>query len=217
MTNHIHFLVTPDKPDLISKTMQMVGSRYGYYFNRTYRRSGTVWEDWHKSSPVQSEPYLLTCKRYIELNPVVADMVATPEQYRWSSYLVNAWVRESGLVFHPEYLELGATDKSRCSAYWELFTYQLSEHDIHLIENASEYCHPVSDDRFREQIEDRFGICLGQTVRGRPRKMQIAGQIIIPPSPFLRLFCDNPSVTFSDAWIMWNGRRPPDQVLAKMG
>ncbi len=33
MTNHIHFLVTPDKPDSISRAMQVVGSRYGYYFN----------------------------------------------------------------------------------------------------------------------------------------------------------------------------------------
>ncbi len=175
MTNHIHFLVTPDRPDSISRTMQVVGSRYGYYFNRTYKRSGTVWEGRHKSSLVQSERYLLTCIRYIELNPVVVHMVGKPEQYRWSSYLVNAWGRESGLVFHPEYLSLGATDESRCHAYRELFRYQLSEQDIHLIENASEYCHPVGDDRFRQQIEDRYGICLGQAVRGRPRKTSRIG------------------------------------------
>jgi len=153
----------------------VVGSRYGYYFNRIYRRSGTVWEGRHKSSLVQSERYLLTCMRYIELNPVVANMVAKPDQYKWSSYLVNAWGRESGLVFHSEYLRLGATDGSRCHAYRELFRYQLSEHDIHLIENASEYCHPVGDDRFRQQIEDRYGIYLGQAVRGRPRKTPITG------------------------------------------
>jgi putative transposase len=175
MTNHIHFLVTPDKPDSISRTMQVVGSRYGYYFNSTYRRSGSVWEGRHKSSLVQSERYLLTCMRYIEMNPVVANMVAKPEQYKWSSYLVNAWGRESGLVFHSEYLELGATDESRCHAYRELFRYQLSKHDIHLIENASEYCHPVGDDRFRQQIEDRYGIFLGQAARGRPHKTSITG------------------------------------------
>ncbi|QKQ27821.1 transposase [Candidatus Reidiella endopervernicosa] len=72
MTNHIHFLVTPDTEESISKAMSVVGSRYAYYFNRTYRRSGTIWEGRHKSSLVQSERYLLTCMRYIELNPVVA-------------------------------------------------------------------------------------------------------------------------------------------------
>jgi len=106
---------------------------------------------------------------------VVVHMVGKPGQYRWSSSLVNAWGRESGLVFHPEYLSLGATDESRCHAYRELFRYQLSEQDIHLIENASEYCHPVGDDRFRQQIEDRYGICLGQAVRGRPRKTSRIG------------------------------------------
>lgn len=41
MTNHIHFLVTLNKPDSISRILQVVGSRYEYYFNSTHRRSGT--------------------------------------------------------------------------------------------------------------------------------------------------------------------------------
>ena len=80
MTNHIHFLVTPDSEGSISRAMQVVGSRYAYYLNKSYRRTGTVWEGRHKSSLVQSERYLLTCMRYIELNPVVASMVEKPEQ-----------------------------------------------------------------------------------------------------------------------------------------
>ena len=80
MTNHIHFLVTPDEADSISRVMQVVGSRYGYYFNKSYKRSGTVWEGRHKSSLVQSDKYLLTCMRYIELNPVVAGMVEFSRQ-----------------------------------------------------------------------------------------------------------------------------------------
>jgi putative transposase len=35
---------------------------------------------------VQSDPYLLTCQRYIELNPVRAGMVAAPGEYSYSSY-----------------------------------------------------------------------------------------------------------------------------------
>jgi putative transposase len=69
--------------------MSVVGSRYAYYLNKTYKRSGTIWEGRHKSSLVDTENYLLKYYRYIELNPVVANMVGTPEKYRWSSYLVN--------------------------------------------------------------------------------------------------------------------------------
>ena len=102
MTNHIHFLVSPEEADSISRVMQVVGSRYGYYFNKKYKRSGTVWEGRHKSSLVQSDRYLLTCMRYIELNPVVAGMVDKPEKYRWSSFLVNAWARTSLIAPHLE-------------------------------------------------------------------------------------------------------------------
>ena len=175
MTNHIHFLVTPDSEGSISRAMQVVGSRYAYYLNKSYRRTGTVWEGRHKSSLVQSERYLLTCMRYIELNPVVASMVEKPEQYRWSSYLVNAWGRPSGLQPHSEYVRLGDTSQSRCHAYRELFRQQISKRDIHLIEKASKFCHPVGDDRFKKQIEKQYGVKLGQAARGRPVKADESG------------------------------------------
>jgi hypothetical protein len=62
-----------------------------------------LWEGRHRSSLVQSGRYLLTCLRYIELNPVRAGMVARPEEYCWSSYAVNAWGDQSWLTPHCEY------------------------------------------------------------------------------------------------------------------
>jgi len=175
MTNHIHFLVTPESPDSISRAMSVIGSRYAYYFNKSYKRTGTIWEGRHKSSLIQSDRYFLSCCRYIELNPVVACMVTKPEEYKWSSYQANAWGRESNLTPHVEYLKLGASVESRCHAYRELFKNQLSGTDVHLIERASEYCSPLGDDRFCRQIEMKYGIKLGQSARGRPKKLPESG------------------------------------------
>ena len=72
MTNHVHLLATAEFEESLSKTMQSVGRRYVQYFNHTYRRTGTLWEGRYKSTLIQSGPYLLTCMRYIELNPVRA-------------------------------------------------------------------------------------------------------------------------------------------------
>ena len=91
MTNHIHFLVTLMSDTSISNTMKVVGSRYAQYINKKYKRTGTLWEGRHRASIIQQELYLLTCYRYIELNPVRASMVSKPEEYRWSSYGVNGW------------------------------------------------------------------------------------------------------------------------------
>ena len=121
MTNHYHLLATPSNEDSISRMMQCLGSRYAYYMNKQYRRSGTMWEGRHKSSVVDKQNYLLKCYRYIELNPVRANMVAQPEEYLWSSYSTNAWGDHSDwLVAHEGYRELGRSHSERCTAYREL-------------------------------------------------------------------------------------------------
>ena len=170
MTNHVHFLVTPENMTAISDTMKVVGSRYAAYINRRYGRTGTLWEGRHRSSMVQTERYLLTCMRYIELNPVRAGMVERPEVYRWSSYGFNAYGDAGWLWRHKQYLSLGTSRDVRCHAYRELFRAHLDVEDLHLIRQAAHYCQPVGDDRFRQQIEQRYGIRLGQMRRGRPRK-----------------------------------------------
>ena len=170
MTNHVHFLATPDNEVAISNTMKVVGSRYAQYINKKYRRTGTLWEGRHRASLVQSERYLLTCMRYIECNPVRAQMVARPEEYRWSSYGTNAWGDHSWLRPHEEYARLGTTPAERGHAYRELFKIEVTDEDLHLIRRAAHYCQPVGHDRFREQIERKYGIKLGQMERGRPRR-----------------------------------------------
>lgn len=176
MTNHVHFLVTPGRADSVSNAMKVVGSRYAHYINLRYKRTGTLWEGRHRASLVQSDTYLLCCHRYIELNPVRAGMVARPDEYRWSSYGGNAWGDPGWLTPHEEYLRLGATREARCYTYRELFRHQLSEADLHLIRKAAHYCQPVGDDRFRLQIEARYGVRAGQMQRGRPRSKAELGQ-----------------------------------------
>ena len=66
--------------------IQSIGRLYVRYYNYIYQRSGTLWEGHFKSSLVQSERYLLELHRYIELNPVRANMVDEPSEYNWSSY-----------------------------------------------------------------------------------------------------------------------------------
>jgi len=70
MTNHVHLLLTPIHEDSASQLMKHLGQRYVQYINRTYNRSGTLWEGRFRSCLTQSNEYVLACYRYIELNPV---------------------------------------------------------------------------------------------------------------------------------------------------
>lgn len=107
MTNHVHLLLTARNTQGAGALMKALGQRYVQYINRSYRRSGTLWEGRYRSCLTQEDDYLLACMRYIELNPVRAAMVAHPGEYRWSSYRANAQ-GENGAeaLLHPR--EIGA-------------------------------------------------------------------------------------------------------------
>ncbi|MGH8576234.1 MAG: transposase [Gammaproteobacteria bacterium] len=125
-------LMTPRDTVGISRLMQHLGRHYVLYVNRQYRRTGTLWEGRHKASLVQPDKYLLTTMRYIELNPVAAGMVQSPEQYRWSSYRWHAWGESNPwLRDHDLYVRVGASEHDRQCAYRELFRAQIPETDIH--------------------------------------------------------------------------------------
>ena len=101
------------------------------YINRTYRRTGTLWDSRYKSSLIQTESYLLCCQRYIELNPVRAAIVADPVQYRWSSYRCHALGQTNAmLASRAEYLALGTSAQARQDAYRALFRDMLDQQAI---------------------------------------------------------------------------------------
>ena len=122
MTNHVHLLITPSEENTVSLLMQYLGRYYVRRFNFTYKRTGTLWEGRYKSSLVDSDRYVLACYRYIEMNPVMANMVTSPADYRWSSYHANARGIDSACrTPHPCYLGLSQTKVGRRVAYKKLF------------------------------------------------------------------------------------------------
>ncbi len=154
MTNHIHLLITPDKADSISKVMQSVGRRYVQYFNFTYQRTGTLWEGRYKATLIDTENYLLTCARYIELNPVRANMVSHPGEYRWSSYRANATGMQDNLVNpHTLYQALGKTLSERQANYRALFKVHIDDIALKEIRTATQKGWALGNDRFKDEIE----------------------------------------------------------------
>ena len=85
MGNHFHLLIN-EKDDTLSQIMKRVGTRFVYWYNWKYCRSGHLFQDRFKSEPVESDAYLLTVLRYIHLNPVKAAICLDPSGYQYSSY-----------------------------------------------------------------------------------------------------------------------------------
>lgn len=178
MDNHVHLLATPKTSDSISKMMQTLGRLYVRYFNREYRRSGTLWEGRYKSCLVQSENYLLECYRYIELNPVRAGMVNDPADYPWSSYRCNALGKSYRLIRpHAEYLALGKNKTDRLEHYRELFTAQVDQALLTEIRDSVMKNLVLGNERFKDEIEANLKRRVRPAKMGRPKNEAAEGQV----------------------------------------
>ena len=169
MTNHVHLLVTPEHPDSIGKTLQSLGRRYVQYFNYTYGRTGTLWEGRYRATVVDAEPYLLTCSRYIELNPVRAGMVKSPAHYRYASYRHNAQGHPDALITeHALYRRLDRSRPRRCAAYRALFRGAVEEGILKDIRAATNTGWALGNERFRTEIQRLSQRRTAPLPRGRP-------------------------------------------------
>ena len=158
MTNHVHLLLTPQNDKAVSKLMQFLGRLYVRHFNYNYARSGSLFEDRFKSSVVQDDIYLLTCLRYIELNPVRAGMVTDPGDYRWSSYSSNGFGNSiSMLTPHRLYLSLGETESARLINYRKLIGESLGADVIAKIRHCANKGLILGTEKFRQQFEEITG------------------------------------------------------------
>ena len=89
MGNHYHLLLETPEPNLV-QGMRRLNGVYTQAFNRRHRRVGHVLQGRYKSILVDKDAYLLELCRYVVLNPVRAGMVASVEDWHWSSYLPTA-------------------------------------------------------------------------------------------------------------------------------
>jgi putative transposase len=118
---------------------------------------------------VHAERYLLTCMRYIELNPVRAAMVQHPTDYPWSSYRANAQGQPDVLVTpHEVYRRLARSSEERLSAYRQLFRAQISKEDLDAIRESTHKGWALGNDRFRAKVERLSGRRAAPLPRGRP-------------------------------------------------
>lgn len=158
MTNHVHLLFTPAKADSCGLLMKHVGQLHSQYVNRTYARTGSLWEGRFRSCLVQSETYLLSCYRYIELNPVRAGLVQHPRDYAWSSYRINAEGAARGMITpHDEYLRLGGTDAERKHSYADLLATGMQDAQLAEIRMSTNGGYALGDENFRRAMTDGKG------------------------------------------------------------
>ena len=85
MPNHVHLVLQPSLPENLSLFMKSLSQGYAQYFNFKYNKSGHLWQGRFKSMIIENENYLFDCIKYVEFNPVRAQLTSTVHDYQWSS------------------------------------------------------------------------------------------------------------------------------------
>ena len=159
MSNHVHLLATGHRPGELSEFMHHLGSKFARLMNQRWGRTGTLFEGRFRSSLVESDSYLVTCMRYIDLNPARAGLVRHPGDYPWTSFRRNAGFEPlAPLVPHPAYLGLGDTIESRGRCYRELCESGLTTQDVACIRESVRKCRALGTPAFVKAIESKAGV-----------------------------------------------------------
>lgn len=159
MTNHIHLILEPgDDASTASELMKRVAGRQAAFVNKQEGRSGALWEGRFKASPIQRDDYLLACCRYVEMNPVCANMVSGPRQYRWLSYRERVGLVDKDLLdMDASYLGLADDAVRRIERYQAYLKQGASDKEIELLREAWVKNQLTGNDRFIDEIEHRTG------------------------------------------------------------
>jgi len=109
------------------------------------------------------EPYLLSTVRYVELNPVHANMVNHPEDYIWSSARAHIAGEDDGLVKVAPMLD-------RVDDWQGYLDSGLDDASIELVRKHSRTGRPLGSDAFVDRLESQSERILRPQKRGRKRQ-----------------------------------------------
>lgn len=164
MSNHVHLLTRPETNESLFKMMQGLALCYTQHINRTYERTGRLWESRYHSCIVDHEKYLWAVARYIEQNPVRAKMVERAEEYAYSSARAHVNGSEDPVLGENLFSDDGRKD------YIRLLRYDMPKKEIERLRYATKTGRPLGSEDFVVEMEKKLERRLLQRPKGRPRK-----------------------------------------------
>jgi putative transposase len=162
MTNHVHLVALPHRPDSLAKLMREVQTRYSQYRHALDRSHGHLWQGRYYSCPVEPER-LASVMRYVELNPVRAGLATDAPSYSWSSAAVH-------LGGQDQWNLVSLTDWRKCwtAEQWQTELSSSDQQDAGIRE-ATYTGRPLGPAEFIERLEAYSKRSLKRGLPGRPR------------------------------------------------
>ena len=172
MNNHFHLLLRP-LGTTVSRIVQSLLVSHTQRYHKHYRSGGHVWQGRFKSPVVQNDEHLLNVLRYIEANPLRAELVTRAEDHRWSSYPAHGLGHANELI-DPliTYGELSPYPSVRQRKWAEKVHLPMDERTLAAIRRSSATGLPYGGQRWVNRLSNELDLDLTIRPRGRPRKTE---------------------------------------------
>jgi putative transposase len=165
MPNHVHFIAIPKNKEALAKTFNATHMRYAQYYNKKRKVSGHLWQGRFYSC-ILGQTHLLTAARYIERNPVRANLVRKPWLWEWSS--ASAHInKERQAPFQLDSLFM-LTDTAP-KDWMDFIDSAEDEAQLVNLRRHTLVGRPLGTTQFVEKLEKMFGKRLHALPRGRPK------------------------------------------------
>lgn len=168
MSNHVHLIVVPHSSEALAQALKHAHGRYAAYWNARQFSSGHVWQGRFYSCPLE-EAHLWNALRYVELNPVRAGIVASAEQWRWSSAAAHC-----GIAVPDAMLEMERWRKRWTAKEWGQYLEQAeSTADLSALRRATYTGRPLGTPAFVAGLEKLTLRPLAPRKGGRPKRSAV--------------------------------------------
>ena len=159
MPNHVHLIVIPEKKEGLALAIGETHKNYTRIINNRNNWKGYFWQG-RFSSYVLDETYLYNVLKYILLNPVKANIVKSPERYKWSSLKHHLGLEKNQLL-NDEILQSIVSS-------WDYFVKdELKASEIKIFKKHENTGRPLGDVTFITKLEEKLNISIRKRKPGR--------------------------------------------------
>ncbi len=161
MPNHFHLVLRPLADGDLGRWMRRLLTSHAQRYHRHYQTTGHVWQGRYKAFPIQDDDHLTTVLRYVERNPLRAELVARAEHWKWSS--LPGWLSDDPLLWRGE-------PSSRGPGWVERVNEPLSASDLRRLRDSVDRERPFGGEEWTRQTAEQLGLESTLRDRGRPKK-----------------------------------------------
>jgi putative transposase len=160
MPNHFHLVLWPKEDGDVSRWMHWLTTCHVSRYHRRRGTSGRIWQGRFKAFPIQEDRHLLTVMRYVERNPLRANLVSNACDWRWSS------IAASPVCSHAALLSQGPVEKP--DNWSELVNQPHHEDELKSLRRCTHKNAPFGSGPWTEEIVRRLGLQASLRDAGRP-------------------------------------------------